>query len=223
MSDQLKEALAMSQTAIEAGLNDARAELETLHARQIELEALIARGEAALGTGTAESEDEGRFTLHVALERILRENDNRWMTVQELSDEVNRRGLYQKKDGSAIEPNQVHARTKNYRKLFEKHGPQVRLALAVDDWDVVIFRDDDKGFFAWLDEQPSGFFINTERKLNPHYLVLHMSNCHHFDRDPSLEWTKGYVKVCSERRDQLEGWAKQAVGGDVTLCGSCFG
>ena len=43
-----------------------------------------------------------------------------------------------------------------------------------------IFKDDDDGFFEWQDENPDGYFINTERKPNPNYLVLHKAGCPHF-------------------------------------------
>jgi hypothetical protein len=223
MSEHLKEALAMSHTALKAGLVEARAELEELSARQAEVEALIAQAEAALDTGDRESDGEGRKTLHKALEQILRENENRWMTVRELADEVNRRALYRKKDGTPVEPNQVHARTKNYDEIFEKQGSRVRIRGAEDDWDVMIFRDDDVGFHTWLDEHPSGLFINAERNPKPNYLVLHMSSCPHFDRSSSVRWTKDYIKICSDKRQELEGWAEKGVGGEVTLCKDCFG
>lgn len=213
----------MSQAAIKEGLVDARAELEAVRMREAELETLIARAEAALGIATGESPEEGRLTLHAALDEILRESNNRWMTVQELANEVNRRGTYRKKDGSAVEPSQVHARTKNYDRLFEKEGPRVRLRVAVGEWDVVIFRDDDDGFHSWLDAHDGAFLINAERNPKPNYLVLHIAGrCGHFDRSPSVHWTRDYIKICSDRRDQLEGWAEQSVGGEVTLCRSCF-
>jgi len=49
------------------------------------------------------------------------------MTVKELVVEVNRRGLYRRRDGSPVEDGQVHARAKKYDRLFEKDGPRVRL------------------------------------------------------------------------------------------------
>lgn len=215
----------MTQDAIETGLAEARAELEELRARQLRVEALISRGEAALGLGDREERREavGRMTLHSALELVLRENANRWMTVRELSDEVNRRGLYTKRDGSPVEPNQVHARTKNYGAVFDKDGSRVRLRATADEWDVMLFDDDDAAFHGWLDDHPHGFFVNAERRPKPTYLVLHVSSCPHFDRSPTVRWTKDYIKICSDRRDELEGWAEQRVGGDVTLCTSCFG
>jgi hypothetical protein len=227
-TDHLEEALAMSQTAIESGLVEARAELAELREREAKLEELIARAELALGgrsgdeSDDAEGHGESRMTLHVALQQVLRENDNRWMSVRELSDEINRRALYRRKDGAEVEPNQVHARTKNYTKVFEKDGSQVRLLLAPKTWDVVIFQDDDAGFFGWLDGHPNGFFINAERNPGKNYLVLHNASCSHFDRDSSVRWTS-YTKICSDDSDQLEGWARQIVGGEVTLCKSCFG
>jgi hypothetical protein len=223
MGQQLQEALAMSQTVLKAGLTEAQAELEELRLRQAQLEDLIAQAEAALGVGDREAGGKGRLTLHEAIEQVLRENNNKWMTVRELADEVNRRGLYRKKDGTLIEPNQIHARTKNYDQIFEKNGSRVRLVGATDDWDVVIFEDDDAGFHGWLDEHPNGFLINAERNPKPNYLVLHVPSCSHFDRSPSVNWTKDYIKACSDQRADLEGWAEQSVGGEATLCKHCFG
>jgi hypothetical protein len=128
MSEQLKGALEESRAALEAGLIEAEKELAALREREHELEVLVARAKAALG---AEPEPRRfgseRLTLHEAIAIILRENGNRWMTVRELADQVNQRQLYRKRDGSPVEPNQIHARTKNYTALFEKNGPCVRL------------------------------------------------------------------------------------------------
>ena len=212
----------MSQTALRDGLDEARAELEELRAREAQLDELIAQAEAALRAGETEEESNGRLTLHEALGQVLLERDNHWMTVRELADEVNKRGLYFRRDGSPVEPNQVHARTKNYTKLFEKDGPRVRLRGATEDWNVVTFRDDDAGFFGWLDAHPDGYFINAERSPKPNYLVLHRPGCGHFKGAPSVNWTKDYIKTCSEQRDELERWAEESVGGEVTLCKDCF-
>lgn len=67
------------------------------------------------------------MTLHKAIESVLRENGNQWMMVHELVTEVNRRGLYRKRDGTEVGANQIHARTNNYDSIFEKDGPRVRL------------------------------------------------------------------------------------------------
>jgi hypothetical protein len=128
MSQILLDALEGNRSAIESGLQQAERELAEVIQRKDELEALIARARAALGETelTAASHAERR-TLHEAIVQVLREHDNRWMTVRELADEINRRALYEKRDRSPVEPNQIHARAKNYSALFEKEGPRVRL------------------------------------------------------------------------------------------------
>jgi hypothetical protein len=68
-----------------------------------------------------------RITLHEEIERILRERGNTWMTTQEVASAVNDAGNYRKKDGSAVTAFQIHGRTRNYSRLFERDGSRVRL------------------------------------------------------------------------------------------------
>ncbi len=219
---------------IEEALSEARSELETVDARRDELLQQIARAEALLGPQEVAASEvpagaiEPRLTLHEALARVLEDGGNEWMTARELADAVNRRGLYRKRDGSAVEVNQVHARANNYDELFEKDGPRIRLkegatVVGTTAPNVVMFKDDDDGFFAWQEENAAGHFINTERKPNPNYLVLHRSGCPHFKGADSLRWTKDYVKIASVDRAALDEWATETVGGEVTLCQTCFG
>jgi hypothetical protein len=130
MSSSLEQALAASRPKIEAALAEAEAELAALRKREAELEQLIARGRAVLGDAapTVPSSPAGRMTLHEALRAILLENGNEWMTVDELARAVNERRLYSKRDGSPVQPSQIHARASSYRDTFEKDGPRVRLA-----------------------------------------------------------------------------------------------
>jgi hypothetical protein len=174
----------------------ARAELATLDARRSELEALISQGEAALGD-TRPPAGKTMMTLHEALAQILRENGNAPMTARALADAVNDRGLYRTRDGSPVEVNQIHARTKNYQDLFEKDGSLISLKeespmLTDHPQTITVFRDDDPGFFCWLDDHPDGYFINSERNPKPTYLVLHRPSCPHFDRGPAVlrGWTR---------------------------------
>ena len=129
MSD-LRKALEQSRPAIEAGLADAEGELAELEARREELLALIARARAALGDSPSTLSKPGpeRLTLHDAMELLLRENENEWMTVRELADAINERGLYEKRDGSPVDPSQIHARANKYATLFEKDGRRLRLS-----------------------------------------------------------------------------------------------
>jgi hypothetical protein len=59
---------------------------------------------------------------------------------------------------------------------------------------ITSFQDDDRGFFAWLEGNPDGYFINSERNPGPRYLVLHCSRCPHFTGNVALHWTKDYVQ-----------------------------
>lgn len=129
MADEdLKSILESARPQLESGIAAAEAELQALEARRLELLALISQARAALGQpGVASGGGEERLTLHEALALVLRENGNDWMTVRELTDQVNSRNLYRRRDGSPVEANQVHARTKNYPQVFDKHGSRVRL------------------------------------------------------------------------------------------------
>jgi hypothetical protein len=84
---------------------------------------------------------------------------------------------------------------------------------------VTCFRDDDAGFRRWREDNPDGFFLNTERNPGPGYLMLHRSGCPHFTRSP-LHWTKDYIKFCAPGQANLEEWASTL--GDVRHCGTCF-
>ncbi len=84
------------------------------------------------------------------------------------------------------------------------------------------FMDDDAGFLDWIEANPDGYFVNTERNPKPNYLVLHRSSCPHLKGGSDLHWTKDYVKFCSTDSGELEEWAARSVGGGPTLCHSCF-
>lgn len=126
----LNQALEASRPAIESGLAEAERELAELDDRRAELQKLIARARAALGDAPAHAARPvtERLTLHQAMELVLDEHDNRWMTVHELADEINQRKLYEKRDRTPVDPSQIHARANKYPALFDKDGPNVRRA-----------------------------------------------------------------------------------------------
>jgi len=49
------------------------------------------------------------------------------MTTQQIADELNKNGWYQKKDGSKIQAFQIHGRTRNYANIFYRDGSTVSL------------------------------------------------------------------------------------------------
>lgn len=146
-ASKLIELLEESRPALEAALADAERELEELNQRRDELEAVIARARAALGApgtqpdaiqhpppalshGGGYAAPKARLTLHEAMALVLTENNNPWMSVQELANQINERSLYEKRDRSLVDPTQIHARASKYPTMFEKSDAdrsQVRL------------------------------------------------------------------------------------------------
>jgi len=69
-------------------------------------------------------------TLHAEIRTILLQRGNAWTGIDELATQVNQRGRYHKKDQSAVQPSQIHLRTRfggSYDGLFERQGQLVRL------------------------------------------------------------------------------------------------
>ncbi len=87
---------------------------------------------------------------------------------------------------------------------------------------IELFKDDDDGFYGWMQRNPDGYFVNTGRNPKPTYQVLHRSGCPHFDASPEVHSTKTGIKFCSRDRNELEQWAATTIGGVVTLCQPCF-
>lgn len=67
------------------------------------------------------------MTLHEAIKKLLVKT-GRQMTTQEIADELNLNGWYQKRDGSNITAFQIHGRTRNYPQYFDRDGSTVMLA-----------------------------------------------------------------------------------------------
>lgn len=110
--------LTESKASIETILESAERELESLEIRRQELQATI-RG-ARMMLGSDDGSESQRLTLHDAIRKVIQESDKDWMTVREIANEINERELYSKRDGSAVETNQIHARVKSYEKIFKR-------------------------------------------------------------------------------------------------------
>lgn len=65
--------------------------------------------------------------LHEAIRLVLMGRDSQTATTKEISAEIEKRGLYSRKDGGAPPPKQINARVrqKRYRDLFEFVAPGV--------------------------------------------------------------------------------------------------
>ncbi len=87
-----------------------------------------------------------------------------------------------------------------------------------------ILEDDDAGYLTWVDRNQHGFVVNTTRKPDPRYLILHRASCGTIRGKPARgeRWTTGdFIKVCAERRAELDQWARQIAGGELHPCGLC--
>lgn len=67
-----------------------------------------------------------KMTLHDAIEKLLKEKGGS-MTTTEITEALNENRWFTKKDGSEICQFQVHGRTHNYSRLFDRDGPKVSL------------------------------------------------------------------------------------------------
>jgi len=66
------------------------------------------------------------YTLHEAMRIVLSEAENKTMHAAELANEIYRRRLYLKKDGSKAEYTQIRARCGHYPDMFE--GEYVKIS-----------------------------------------------------------------------------------------------
>jgi len=87
------------------------------------------------------------------------------------------------------------------------------------------FVDDDDGYMRWLRSNQKGWVVNSTRKPNPRYLMLHRATCRTITGRPARGtlWTKDYMKKCSSSREKLETWTRRDVGGNLRPCQLCTG
>lgn len=83
-----------------------------------------------------------------------------------------------------------------------------------------VFQDDDAGYRAWLWSNLSGFVVNAQRGSNPGEPILHRATCDTITPTPDRDWTRDYIKVCSNDRYELDAWAR-SVEKRLTSCTAC--
>ncbi len=85
-----------------------------------------------------------------------------------------------------------------------------------------IFQNDDDAYRAWISANPTGFVLNTTSVPSAQYLMLHKATCGCIG-SPDIEnyTTTAYIKICSISIDDLNGWGKREIGGNLTPCGLC--
>lgn len=86
------------------------------------------------------------------------------------------------------------------------------------------FVDNDVAYLAWMDEHPEGYVVNTTKRSNPKYLVLHRAGCPHIrsHSNPNAFTGMGYMKVCGSDQGDLLLWVKQrGAPGFTKRCSTC--
>lgn len=82
------------------------------------------------------------------------------------------------------------------------------------------------GYLHWIESHPAGFVANTARP-NPraNYLVVHSANCGYISASAAGGGRltgRAYQKVCALTLEELEQWARDTVGGELSPCGRCM-
>ena len=71
---------------------------------------------------------------------------------------------------------------------------------------IIVFKDDEEGYHSWLQENPHGFVLNTN-KYN--YSMLHRATCDYIKKYAKNRHTftsNGVFKVCSSDISPLKDW-----------------
>lgn len=87
---------------------------------------------------------------------------------------------------------------------------------------VTQFVDDEDGYLGWLEANPNGSVVNSDRNPKPTYLILHRASCKFINSPNKSNWTTtGYIKTCSTDISALSRWAREEFGGELKPCGAC--
>lgn len=88
---------------------------------------------------------------------------------------------------------------------------------------VEFFRDNDRGYAAWLAASTGGYVLNIQRSMNPSDARVHAADCRTITGTPPRggTWTGSYVKACSPSLTELDAWALSHGGSQITRCGIC--
>jgi hypothetical protein len=89
---------------------------------------------------------------------------------------------------------------------------------------VVIFRDDDGGYLAWVAANSRGFVMNIRRSLNPSDARVHRARCWTIAGDPTHGkiWTGPYIKLCATELSDLDSWASDRLDAHIARCRTCL-
>lgn len=86
-----------------------------------------------------------------------------------------------------------------------------------------VFEDDDRAYVEWVEANPRGFVLTTDRAMKRlEYPMLHLASHRLISGPPGARFTSGdYLKVCSLDVDELESWARENSGRGIVWCKTC--
>jgi hypothetical protein len=88
---------------------------------------------------------------------------------------------------------------------------------------VIVFDDGESDYQRWLGDHRRGYVINISRGYKrPDEARLHCAECDSISDSTKPYVTGDYVKVCADRRNELDEWAIEELGTKVLTCGQCF-
>lgn len=90
-----------------------------------------------------------------------------------------------------------------------------------------LFRNNEKAYFEWVENNPIGFVLNTSSNISINYMLLHKATCKMISRTAkSMVWgaytARSYIKICSQDVSDLRAWIRTRGGKDFSkLCAIC--
>ena len=78
--------------------------------------------------------------------------------------------------------------------------------------EVTEFVNDDQGYLEWINQNPSGYVLNTTQYKAPTYMILHRAACRHISErkrsaPPGAFTERAFVKICAADVARLRVWA----------------
>ncbi len=91
---------------------------------------------------------------------------------------------------------------------------------------VVEFTEDDRSYLRWLDQNPNGFVINSERSKSRNYMVLHHASCRTIwayggKAEPGAFTQRSYIKICAPDIASLRAWVRRNGRLDGSFSSEC--
>jgi hypothetical protein len=89
---------------------------------------------------------------------------------------------------------------------------------------MILYRNEDRAYLAWLARHRHGFVLDALRKPTRKRPVMHRAECASVKKSAakSTHWTTGrHVKACSSDSEELVAWAIEEYGAQPEFCPAC--